>query len=648
MDPISARMVMAAAGAGAAAEAVYVEDVFNTFLYEGDATARTITNGIDLAGEGGMVWIKGRTVVYSSYVFDTERGTQAYISTDTVNTEIVGNNRLSAFNNNGFDLGIETTVNQSGQDFASWTFRKAPGFFDVVTYTGNGTAGRTVAHNLGSAPGMIWVKRTSGSGTNWAVYHRSQGATKYGILNTTAAFTTSSIAWNDTEPTATEFTVGTGGNVNASGSDFVAYIFAHDDARFGPSSNESIVKCGTYTGNGSTTGPVIDLGWEPQWVIIKNTTAAGGWAMFDTARGVVFDSFDRELTANTTNQESGPVTLNLTPTGFALKSSAGNTNTNGAVYIYMAIRRPDKAPAAGTDFFQVRTRVGDNTAAPSSIDFNADLSITRNYDATRNYLVLTRGLPDGGNLHTNLSDVLATQSNRGTIRGDIDSTVTLGSTAEVNNSGLNYIDYFFKRARGAFDIVFYTGNGTAGHVIDHGLGAVPQMIWVKSLDDASPWNIYSAEVGNTGALRFDNQPTATSSTFWNDTSPSSTQFTLGNSTQVNTTNNSYVAYVFGNVSGVIDFGSYTGNGTSQQIDCGFSAGARFVLTKSTTRSSNDWNLFDTTRGIVAGIDDRLQLQSDVTQNTAGDNVDPYSPGFEVQALSTVNDTGETYIYMAIA
>ena len=384
-------------------------------------------------------------------------------------------------------------------------------------------------------------------------------------------------------------------------------------------------------------------------MVKKASGTGGGWYISDTARGVVFDGQDKFLVSDTTGTESGTETFyDLEATGFKNRNNFAATNQSSQTYIYMAIRRPDKAPTAGTDFFQVRTRVGDSTAAPSSINFNADLSITRNYDLTRNYLVLTRGLADGENLHTNLSNATDTQTNRGAIRGDIDSTVTLGTNNEVNGVGIDYVDYFFKRARGAFDTVFYTGNGTSGHVIDHGLGVVPQMIWVKGLDSADPWVIYSSEVGSTGALRFDNQPTVTSSSFWNDTSPSSTQFTLGNSTQTNRGSSAHVAYLFGNVPGVIDFGSYTGNGTSQQIDCGFSAGARFILTKSTTRTTNPWNLFDTARGIVAGLDSRLQLESDVVENTAGDNVDPYSPGFEVAGLSTVNDLGETYIYMAIA
>ena len=129
MDPISARMVMAAAGAGAAAEAVYVEDVFNTFLYEGDGAARTITNGIDLSGEGGMVWIKNRGSSVNHYVADTERGINKVLFPNEDFVEGSPSDVVTSFNADGFDLGSNNNTNGTAFDYASWTFRKAPGFF---------------------------------------------------------------------------------------------------------------------------------------------------------------------------------------------------------------------------------------------------------------------------------------------------------------------------------------------------------------------------------------------------------------------------------------------------------------------------------------------------------------------------------------
>lgn len=641
------KLVMAAAGA--AGEGVLVEDVFSTFLYEGTGQGRTITNGIDLAGEGGMVWLKDRTAIEDYYIFDTERGANKSVSSNLASVEETANtDRLTGFNSDGFDLGNSNKINRNGDNFVSWIFRKQPGFFDVVTYTGDGVAGRTVAHNLGSAPGMIWVKRL-GSATDWAVYHRSEGATKYGYLNTTAAFGTSTGFWNDTEPTATEFTLGNTGVVNNSGSTYVAYLFAHDDAQFGPNADESIIKCGTYTGNGSNTGPVIDLGWEPQWLMIKITNSTGGWFMVDTARGIVYDNVDSYLAANTSSTESYIQMLNVLPTGFQLKTTSAQINGNGSTFIYMAIRRPDAAPAAGSDFFQLRARAGTGATLTSSIDFNADMLLLKAYDSNfQDWNLYARGLVDTGYLKTNTTDALGSQSTRLQIRGDVDSTVVFGTHNSVNGSSNNYIDYIWKRARGAFDTVQYEGTGSL-QTVSHGLGAVPQMIWVKAVSRTGSWAVYSAPTGNTDYLRINSLNGAnTTSGYWNNTDPASTEFTVNTDSNVNDSSQTYLAMLFGNVPGVIDIGSYTGTGVAGlQIDCGFTAGARFVLIKNTSRSGS-WLVFDTARGITSTTSPQLKLSIQDGEH-AEDLVDPYASGFTVDSTTdAINASGDNYLYMAIA
>jgi hypothetical protein len=646
MDPISARMVMAAAGAGAASAAVYVEDVFSTFLYEGNGSTQTITNGIDLSGEGGMVWVKNRSTISDNAVTDTERGATSFLQTNSSVSPTTNASSLTSFNSDGFSLGSFTTFNSTGGDFASWTFRKAPGFFDVVTYTGDGNSGRTVAHNLGSAPGMIWIKKLDNT-DNWAVYHRGPGATQYGILNDSDSFATSSRWFNDTEPTSTQFTLGQDVNVNQSGASFVAYLFAHDDAADG------LIQCGSYTGNGSTTGPIIDLGWEPQWLLIKRADAAntGSWYIFDTARGIIFDSADTSLRTNTSNAEvASDSVVNLTSTGFQLTTTDTQYNRTGSEHIYMAIRRPDKAPAAGTDFFQVRTRNGTGAAVTSSIDFNADLGIVKfTGSSSIDWNASTRGLIDGNFFETNTSNALSSAGNRLTVRGDEDSSVTYGTNSEANATSQPYVDYFWKRARGAFDTVFYTGTG-AVQAIDHGLGVVPKMIWTKRLSSTGFMYAYHEDLGNTEALSVGSTSAAsTSSTWWGNTSPTSTQFTVSSSSVTGANNDTYVAYLFGNVPGVIDIGSYTGTGVAGlQIDCGFSAGARFVVLKRTDVTGS-WYVFDTARGIVTGTDTAAISFDSPTTQPAVDYLDPYSLGFEISStLGGLNASGGTYIYMAIA
>ena len=195
------KIITAAAGNAGGGEPLYAEDVFSTHLYTGDLSDRSIVNGVDLGGEGGMVWLKARDQAYSHFLFDTERGVSATIGTEDASGQY-NSTRVTSFNSDGFDLTTDSFANGTGIEYASWTFRKAPGFFDVVTYTGDGVAGRTVAHNLGSTPGMIWVKSTS-STQIWLCYHRSVGETQYLQVNGLSNAVTATGAWNNTEPTST-------------------------------------------------------------------------------------------------------------------------------------------------------------------------------------------------------------------------------------------------------------------------------------------------------------------------------------------------------------------------------------------------------------------------------------------------------------
>ena len=257
----SSKLVIQGAAGALGGESLNIEDVFSTYLYDGNGSTQTITNGIDLDGEGGLVWIKPRNAALSHNLFDTERGfgtTYAYrIFSNETNAQSELADGVSSFNSNGFSLGNSSIVNGSSYNYASWTFRKAPKFFTFLTYTGDGVAGRTVSHDLGSVPGCIMVKKYAGSGGGepWEVYHRGVDSTAPEdyrlILNTTSARSDSSTRWNDTAPTSTEFTLGNESSVNGSGISYVAYLFAHndDDGEFGPDGDADIIKCGSYAGS---------------------------------------------------------------------------------------------------------------------------------------------------------------------------------------------------------------------------------------------------------------------------------------------------------------------------------------------------------------------------------------------------------------
>jgi hypothetical protein len=315
--------------------ALDVADVFSTDLWTGNGTSQTITNGVDLSGEGGMVWIKYRDVADNHFVHDTEMGVNQRLLTNSTLAEGTSSSSLTAFNSDGFDIGSSGGHNTNLGTYVGWTFRKAAGFFDIVTYTGNAT-NRTISHNLGATPGLIIVKCTSQAGRGWPAYHRSNTAnpeTDYMLLNATQGTNDSNLYWNDTAPTDTVFSLGTEGEVNASSQTFVAYLFSHDA--------DGIIQCGSYTGNGSATGPTVSLGWEPQWLMIKQSSAAAeSWNIWDSARSVSNDR-DDVLRADSSAAESvnnSARAIEFSATGFQPKTSNGAVNTSSETYIYMAIK----------------------------------------------------------------------------------------------------------------------------------------------------------------------------------------------------------------------------------------------------------------------------------------------------------------------
>lgn len=645
MDLIGA--LSSAAGAGGAAEPAYIEDVFSTYLYTGNGSTQTITNGIDLDGEGGLVWTKKRNVVLNHYLFDTERSALNAIYTSSTLAQEVKANTLTAFNADGFSIGTSGFVNENAQAYASWTFRKAPKFFDVVTYTGTGSA-RTVSHNLGSVPGCIMVKRTDTTG-DWQVYHRANTAnpeTDYLVLNSTTATVDSNTRWNDTLPTDSVFTVGTEATVNASGGTYVAYIFAHDAGGFGDDGEQNVISCGSYTGAGNGTYVTTTLGWEPQWLMIKRTDLTQDWLMLDVMRGLIVrepytSDNDAGLYANTSGAEAlNPWGVSPTATGF--RTEGNNISASGGTYIYIAIRRgPMKTPTSGTEVFAVDN--GNSSDIPAfNSGFPVDMGMTRSTSISTMYLSarLTQGralVPQSTASETTLA------------KSQFDYMSGWINQAE----GSTDYGWMFRRAPGFFDVVCYTGTGVA-RTVDHNLDVVPEMMIVKHRDSSTDWVVYHAGISALPERVFirlqTNEAVSTSSTaWWNYTLPTASVFTVGTNSRVNESTKTYVAYLFATLAGVSKVGSYTGTGTTLQVDCGFSAGARFVMIKRTD-STGDWYVWDSARGIIAGNDPFILINSTAAENTSTDYIDPLSSGFEISstAPAAINASGGNFIFLAIA
>jgi hypothetical protein len=213
----------------------------------------------------------------------------------------------------------------------------------------------------------------------------------------------------------------------------------------------------------------------------------------------------------------------------------------------------------------------------------------------------------------------------------------------------------WKRAPGFFDVVAYTGNGTAGHTVSHNLGVAPELIIVKNRTyNGSNWIVWCDQLTRVTEEPFmilnATNGKLENNAYWNNGAHTNSVFETGSNLSVNGSGYSHIAYLFATVPGVSKVGSYTGNDGTQTIDCGFTSGARFVLIKSTTQSQ-PWFVFDSTRGIIAGNDPYLQLNSTAAENELGaiDVIDPHNSGFIVNTpMAGINDNNQTYIFYAIA
>jgi len=642
-------------GGGVPAVPNYIEDVFSTYLYTGNGSTQTITNGVDLSTNGGLVWLKYRSGAAASiyhHLYDSARGKSGnasynYIYSNESGPQGTGAYGPTSFNTNGFTLN--DYLNESSIPYVSWTWRKQPKFFDVVTWTGTGS-NRTISHNLGSVPACIMVKRTDNTG-DWQVYHSSLANTEYLVLNTTAAKATGATRWNSTTPTSTVFSIGTDATVNASGGTYVAYIFASDAGGFGLTGTDNVISCGSFTADSSGYA-TVNLGYEPQFLITKVVSAEGySWRLLDTMRGWSQLGNDRFLTPNSSSAEGGDGFGTPTATGFEYGQTGANTQ-----HIYIAIRRgPMKVPTDATKVFSPQTATYSANQVVTT-GFPVDMTLIKGRTITLGTIAYDRlrGLAS-----TNTSPVdpqLITSDTSAETSGDYVNTANnTGYQISAGFSGFSSVNWNFKRAPSFFDVVCYTGTGS-NRTVTHNLTVAPELIIVKRRDSAEIWPTWSSAMAY-GSNNYLNYASAVASgntdvlNYWDTVAvpPTSTTFAVGTHVRVNASGGTYVAYLFATCAGVSKCFNYTGNGSSQTINCGFTGGARWILIKRTD-STGDWYCWDSARGIVSGNDPHLSLNSTAAEVTTDDSVDTDSTGFIVNQLSAtnINVSSATYIGIAIA
>jgi hypothetical protein len=314
---------------------------FDVVTYTGTGATQTISG---LNFQPDFVWIKSRSAATDNKLTDAVRGVTKGLVSNSTAAETTDTNGVTAFTSSGFTLGSDSVYNNSGATYVAWCW-KANGSgssntagsitstvsanttagFSVVTYTGTG-ANATVGHGLGVAPAMVIYKnRTSAS--SWIVYHTSISPTNLLVLSNGDAQQSGTAMFNSTAATSSVLSIGSSSDINGSAATYVAYCFA-------PIAGYSAF--GSYTGNGSTDGPFVFTGMRPAYLMIKRSSAAEGWYIFDVARGT-YNVIGPYLQANLSSTESSGSIVDFLSNGFKIRETGSGTNTSASTYIYMAL-----------------------------------------------------------------------------------------------------------------------------------------------------------------------------------------------------------------------------------------------------------------------------------------------------------------------
>ncbi len=320
---------------------------FAATLYTGNGTAQSITNTVNNASfNPGFVWIKGRSGATDHVEYDAVRGPTKQLVVNSNIAETTQATGLTSFDSNGFTVGALAALNTNAATYVAWNWKggdstvtntagsvstqvraNTAAGFSTVTFPFQAVGIYTIGHGLNVVPDVIIVKSVTSGTQAWIMYHRSLGNTSYVILNSTAAVVASVTAWNNTSPTSSVFTLGSGFTTANYGASGVAYCFA---------SIPGYSKFGSYISTGLADGPFVITGFRPRYILIKESSAVRGWIVFDTSRSPV-NVVDKYLFVETAAAEGTLALIDIVSNGFRLKSTNVNVNdVAGNTFIYMA------------------------------------------------------------------------------------------------------------------------------------------------------------------------------------------------------------------------------------------------------------------------------------------------------------------------
>ncbi len=649
---------------------------FNIVLYDGTSATHPITG---VGFQPDLVWIKDRGNAESHIWNDSTRGAGNDLSSNSVNAQANRPTGFTSFDSDGFTLGTDSggVVNDSARGpYVAWCWKAGGGTtssntegsitsdvqantkagFSLVKFTGTGANG-TVGHGLGVAPEIIIFNNYLAiSGWKMFTNQTTDPANQVMELSDPSGTQTPTNPFNSTLPSSSVFSLGTYGDVNASGGTFIAYCFA---------SIAGYSKIGKYQGNGISDGPLVVTGFEPALLIVKNTSGTSNWRMVDNKRNPL-NHRQRTLFPNLNNAESNTTddAVDFLSTGFKISNDDSSWNANADQFLYIAFASDPTAAPNLADSFANTLYTGNATSnrAITGLGFSPSWVWIKNRSSARDHMefdnvrLLGSELVPGNYTNLDAADFNTTANDFNSFDTD---GFTIGQDPYTNENGSNMVAWTWKanpipainndgdiqsivaaNQAAGFSIVKYTGNSTAGATVGHGLTVAPDAIIIKCMNTGSTnWINYYETIGvnNYLTLNLSNAQ----DTFSNWFASNATTFTLNNTFgNANTSGRTYVAYCFKSTAGFSKMSSYTGNSSTQAIT-GLGFSPNWVLLKETD-GVDSWELYDTARGATKVLYPNGANAEGVNSGLTSFDSD----GFTLGSATSANESGKTYIYMA--
>ena len=641
---------------------------FSIKTYTGNGGTQAIT-GIGFKPD--LVWVKKRSGSDDNAWFDSTRGIQKEILSNSNAAEATKSAAISSFDADGFTTGANGALNGNGATYVAWCFRANGGTtssnsdgditstvqandtlgFSIAKWTSTSSSSHTIGHGLSGKPDAVLYKKLSSTGS-WFLYTDViDGSWDELTLNATGG----KVDYSATYATSTTFRTVT----SSAGADWITYSFK---------SVAGFSKIGKYTGNGNAYGPIVETGFEPAFIMFKRTDGTSGWNITDNKRDTS-NPRTKILQAHNTDQEytSSSYAVNFLTNGFQIVNSDNGWNTNNATYMYMAFAEdPNTTTPTKANTFKAKTFTGNGgTQSITGLGFKPDLVWMKNRTDTVGHRLYDTLRGDSFYLESDTTAVETGAGTAGLTSFDSDG-FSVGSGNAHNGNSDNIVAWCWKAGgiptyntsgdlnafvtanqNGGFSVVRWKGNENANQTLPHGLGAAPELAIIKQLDGTRAWTIplLHSYYSTGNVLEFDTDGLSDDNNKWS--AVSSDYLTVGASPFTNSSGSPMSAYFFRSITGFSKIGYYNGTGTSSRSFTGLGFQPDFVMIKCTSPVSTRWHVYDSTRGVKKRLlwDSNGAEYNEASGGSAGLNSFD-SDGWSIGNDTDLNGSGRTFLYMA--